>query len=172
MNKDVRLLFLTGLVSLRGELTEDFCISYYLGEKDSMLNFGFWLDERLSDEEFDSLVRSNRKDQLVMDYYRQYLNTKIDWDSKDFDYLHDFKTVDEMNEFLNERRVQMRRRWALEKQANGGFTMMDHWTLNPDELDEILRPGMEAIERGDVISSDEAMKRLRERLEKEVFGDE
>jgi hypothetical protein len=164
MNKDLRLMFLTGLLSTRGELTEDFCIDYYMGINDSMLTFGWWLDEHLTEEEFDILVKSNSKDQSIMDYYRLYKNQQLDWDTEDNRPM--FETVDELKVWLSNRASIMRHRWALEKKANGGFTMMDHWTLNPAELTELLRPAMESIERGDeCISSEEFLRKLRARGE-------
>ena len=163
-------MFLTGLLSTRGELTEDFVIDYYLGVNDTMLTFGWWLDEKLSDEEFDALVKNNRKDQVIMEYYRLYKNEQLDWDTEEGRPI--LATVEDLQEWLSERASKMRKRFALEKKANGGFTIMDHWTLNPGELDEFLRPAMEQIERGEVIPADEAIKKIRERLEKEVFGDD
>lgn len=164
MHKDVKTIFLFGLSTIRGELVEDIYIDYYLDGGNGPSDFGHWGSDELSDDEFNRLVASDNKDKEVMELYRRFKNHQHTWLPED-ERPPVLETVQQLSEFLTDRSSKMRRRFALEKKENGGFTLMDHWTLNPDELTEFLRPGMEQIERNEVSSSSDVLSRARERLE-------
>jgi|ERR1035437_4441733 hypothetical protein len=130
-----------GLPNILGDVIQDIFIDYYLDRSDGVADFGEFLYQELKDD-FERVRNLKNKEQLVKDMYVKFKGLKS------------FSDIDG-------RSGPMRRRWALEKQANGGFSQMDRWRLHPEELEAFLRPAMEQIERGEVVTAEESRARIQ-----------
>lgn len=120
---------LTGLLSTLGEITKDFAVDYYLSLNDSLLNFGIWCEQNLDEQTIEHLLNNSHENLTIKDYYRKFKNDHMSYD----ELWEPLNTVDELDAYMNKRARLMDRRWALERKANGGFSLMDEWALNPEE---------------------------------------
>jgi hypothetical protein len=152
MTKEQRTIYLWGLPFIVGDVWSDILISCYF-HSDDPHNFGFWLDRTLTDEQFEELLSSNTKEKFVLDKYEQYVRRH---ENEELANSPDFKT------YLSDRCQRVNVRWAVEKKANGGYTQLDHWALNPGEFDRFIGP---RTERGEGIPSKEFFDKLRLRLQ-------
>jgi hypothetical protein len=154
LTKEQRMLYLFGLPFILGEVWCDILIDAYFNESGPH-DFGFWLNHELTDAQFDALLKTPHKEAFVLEWYEKYCRKEC---------LYPDEIGQDFKAYLSKRHRETDIRWALEKQANGGFTTMDYYTLNPEELHDMLKESCEQAARGDVISSEEVMRRMRERL--------
>lgn len=131
MNRDNAFIYLCGISSILGEIMEDISIDMYLGLGNGPSDFGVWLLSRLYDSgKLEDVLGLERKEYFVREEYRQYKNATVP--------ELDLNNLEDLESYLQDRSNDMRKRWAIEKKLNGGFTLMDHYAF-PEGLKAFLQ---------------------------------